>query len=58
MRVPKGGSDCAKCEYVSGQNCKERHFIQWNGSKNIPGPTDQYCCDFFETKRGSAFFGA
>ena len=48
MRVPKGGSNCAKCEYVRGQNCKEEHFIEWNGSNKIPAPIDEYCCDFFE----------
>lgn len=50
MRVPKGGSDCAKCEYVQGQNCKQKDFIKWNGSNVIPAPTDEYCCDFFEAK--------
>lgn len=50
MRVPKGGSDCAKCEYVDGQNCKQKDFVKWNGSNVIPVPTDSYCCDFFETK--------
>jgi hypothetical protein len=48
MRVPKGGSNCAKCEYVQGQNCKEEHFIQWNGGVRIPAAVDSYCCDFFE----------
>jgi hypothetical protein len=50
MRVPEGGSDCAKCEYVNGQKCTEKHFIQWNGSDVIPEPTNSYCCDFFEPK--------
>lgn len=50
MRVPPGGSDCAKCEYVLGQQCKQKDFVKWNGSSTIPAPTDQYCCDFFETK--------
>ena len=49
MRVPKGGSSCAKCEYVNGQNCREKHYIEWSGSKKIPAPVDQFCCDFFET---------
>jgi hypothetical protein len=47
--VPVGGSNCAKCEYVSGQYCKQPQFIEWNGSNKIPAPTDRYCCDFFET---------
>jgi hypothetical protein len=48
IRVPKGGSNCQKCEYVSGQNCKQEQFVAWNGSKVIPLPVDSYCCDFFE----------
>ena len=48
MVVPKGGSNCAKCEYLRGQNCAEKHFQQWNGGPKIPGPVDSYCCDFFE----------
>ena len=50
MRVPKGGSDCAKCEYVDGQKCTNKIFVRWNGGSTIPEPTDQYCCDLFETK--------
>lgn len=46
--VPEGGSSCAKCEYLRGQNCVEKHFQQWNGGKKIPGPINAYCCDFFE----------
>lgn len=49
MKVPLGGSDCKKCEYVSGQQCKNNLFVQWNGSSTIPAPVDQYCCDLFET---------
>lgn len=50
LPVPQGGSDCAKCEYVNGQNCTQKDFIKWNGGAKIPAPTDQYCCDFFEAK--------
>lgn len=50
MKVPQGGSDCEKCEYVSGQNCMNKIFVKWNGSDKIPAPIDQYCCDFFESK--------
>lgn len=51
MEVPLGGSNCDKCEYLKHpQVCGESHFIQWNGSSLIPIPTEQYCCDFFETK--------
>lgn len=48
MAVPKGGSSCAKCEYVRGQNCTQALFVEWNGGKRIPGAVDSYCCDFFE----------
>lgn len=50
MKVPDGGSNCAKCEYVSGQKCTNKLFIQWNGSEVIPGQVNAYCCDLFETK--------
>jgi hypothetical protein len=51
MRVPEGGSDCAKCEYLDGKNCTQKIFIQWNGSEVIPAPVDEYCCDFFEAAK-------
>lgn len=46
--VPEGGSSCAKCEYVKGQNCRQKLFVEWNGGPRIPGPVNSYCCDFFE----------
>lgn len=50
MRVPKGGSDCKKCEYVrdDGTKCANKGFVMWNGSDFLPAPSDEYCCDFFE----------
>jgi len=51
MEVPKGGSNCAKCEYLKedGKTCGEPHFIKWNGGTGrLPEPSDRYCCDFFE----------
>lgn len=52
MVVPKGGSDCAKCEYVSkdGKECAQKDFVKWNGSNKLPAPADEYCCDFFTTR--------
>lgn len=48
MEVPKGGSNCDKCEYLAGpRQCGEEHFVAWNGSDKIPAATDRYCCDFF-----------
>ena len=52
MRVPKGGSNCAKCEYVrnDNQDCAQENFIAWNHGPKLPLPADVYCCDFFEIK--------
>lgn len=50
MRVPKGGSDCAKCEYLRPEEkCGNDVFVRWQGSNKIPQPVDCYCCDMFET---------
>jgi broad specificity phosphatase PhoE len=51
MVVPVGGSNCAKCEYVNGQNCKQTQFVEWNRSSEIPAPVDSYCCDMYEIKK-------
>lgn len=48
--VPEGGSSCSKCEYVDGQNCRQKDFVGWNGGHKIPGPVNAYCCDFFEVE--------
>lgn len=48
MKVPQGGSSCKKCEYVKGQTCKQKDFIQWKGDNIIPAPVNEYCCDFYE----------
>ena len=52
MRVPKGGSNCAKCEYLADNktDCTNKHFQKWNGGPKIPGKIDEYCSDWFETK--------
>lgn len=54
MKVPKGGSNCAKCEYLADNktDCTNKYFQKWNGSPVIPGPIDEYCSDWFETKPG------
>jgi hypothetical protein len=53
MRVPVGGSDCAKCEYVSGdgRQCRNAAFVKWNGASKLPAPANSYCCDFFEAAK-------
>ena len=56
MRVPHGGSNCAKCEYLSedGKKCSEPVFIKWNHNSNVlPAPAEDYCCDEFEPAEGT-----
>lgn len=51
MRVPKGGSMCANCEYLKDREqglCGNPGFIAWNGSNKIPGPIHEYCSDWWE----------
>lgn len=49
MRVPKGGSSCAKCKYLKpGNRCGNEYFQQWHGSDKIPAPAAEYCSDWFE----------
>jgi hypothetical protein len=49
MKVPKGGSDCQKCKYLTGEGkkCKNEKWIDWHGNDVIPEANDEYCCDFF-----------
>jgi len=57
MRVPKGGSSCASCEYLADNktDCTSTYFQKWNGSPVIPGPIDEYCSDWYEqTKKVEA----
>ena len=59
MEVPKGGSDCAKCRFVSAdqKHCGNPYFIGWQKSLKVedptllPAPANQYCCDVFETRK-------
>lgn len=55
MRVPRGGSNCAKCEYLKDAGrriCGNSYFIKWNGSNVIPMDPNIYCSDWFEAKKG------
>jgi hypothetical protein len=49
MRVPAGGSSCARCSHVSadGRQCDEKHFREWNEGSELPEEPHLYCCDFF-----------
>jgi hypothetical protein len=52
MKVPKGGSSCAKCEYLGKdkKTCTNTYFIEWHGGDKLPAPADEYCSDWFEGK--------
>lgn len=51
MRVPKGGSMCANCEYFNGvDSCNNKYFIEWNGSGKLPAPANEYCSDWYHQK--------
>lgn len=55
MKVPKGGSSCAKCKFAGkdGKHCSSELFQDWRKSLNaddpseLPAPADEYCCDVF-----------
>lgn len=54
MKVPKGGSSCANCKFLSedGKNCGNKYWIAWNGGNaKLPAPADEYCCDWFKSKK-------
>jgi hypothetical protein len=55
MRVPKGGSSCASCEYLGSdrKTCKNSYFQKWHGSSVLPAPADEFCSDWYEPKRKS-----
>lgn len=51
IRVPKGGSSCNNCRFVSadGTQCSNLYFVEWNGGNPIlPYPADEYCSDWYE----------
>lgn len=51
MRVPAGGSSCAKCNWLAddGLSCTNDYFIKWNGGTGLlPYPANEYCSDWFE----------
>jgi len=54
MEVPEGGSACSKCKYLDREtmkDCKEEHFVRWNGGSRIKGKITAYCCDDFEAAK-------
>ena len=53
MRVTKGGSMCANCEYheAEGNKCNNKYWLKWHdGVEEIPYPADEYCCDWWHEK--------
>jgi hypothetical protein len=53
MKVPKGGSSCKNCKFLSEDqlHCGEKNFIKWNGGDSeLPYPADEYCSDWYQPK--------
>lgn len=51
IKVPKGGSCCANCRFVSadGKECANVFWVEWNGGDTkLPEPADEYCSDWWE----------
>lgn len=66
MKVPKGGSSCAKCKFLSEdkKHCGSNYFRLWRESlgvenpSEIPAPADEYCCDVFTATKVARRFTA
>jgi hypothetical protein len=56
LKVPKGGSCCANCEYWNTDNkqgegiCTNTYYKKWAGTDKIPYAPDEYCTDWWEPK--------
>jgi hypothetical protein len=52
MKVTKGGSMCANCEYwiAKDNKCGNKYWLQWHRDPKIPEPGDEYCCDWWHAK--------
>jgi hypothetical protein len=53
MKVTKGGSMCANCEYwvEEGNLCKNEYWLKWrDGKAKIPEKADEYCCDWWHAE--------
>ena len=58
MRVTKGGSMCANCAGLMGdeKRCQNDSYRTWHKSVGadepslIPEPIDEYCCDWWNPK--------
>ena len=52
MKVTKGGSMCANCEYwvEDGNKCSNKYWKKWAETEQVPHPGDEYCCDWWHAK--------
>jgi peptide deformylase len=50
MQVPKGGSCCANCKFLSGDKCTNTYFTKWYGTDQLPSPVDEICSDWYQPK--------
>lgn len=61
MVVPKGGSSCAKCIFLTKdrKHCNNQYYIRWRLSKGevdaslIPSPVNRYCSDWFRPRNNN-----
>jgi hypothetical protein len=55
--VPDGGSNCAKCRFISAdeKHCEMRYWVDapkkdggGGGDSKLPKPASRYCCDLYK----------
>lgn len=59
MRVPKGGSSCARCSFYRRDGgdhgrCTHQDYQAYYGTDLIPYPADEFCSDWYEIDRARA----
>lgn len=49
MRVPRGGSSCASCKFVSEdlKHCSNERWQRWSGTDELPEAAEEYCSDWW-----------
>ena len=47
--VPKGGSSCASCHYLSsdGDHCRNKRYQDAMGTSELGAAADRYCCMYW-----------
>jgi hypothetical protein len=55
MQVPRGGSSCATCEYVTRDraHCSNSHYQAWHGNPKLDYPAEEFCSDWYEPAKGA-----